>query len=320
MPEVPSTLLGSVLALASAVFYAAMYFLVRAGVRKTDLDGGGFVTTVVNALLLGGTVVVLTVTGHGPAWDLRAVFWFAVAGTLGTFTGRVFMFAGLRRIGPVRTAAIVNTAPVLTISLSVLVLGEQLSPLGALAALLVLGGLSLLAADAFATADPTRSRDGLAPAASGTPTADRTAPSVWGLVMSGLSALSFGTARLSRRLGFGYMPDAIVGSMVGATTALAWNLALQVQQGRVRSVVIASLREPRPALWGAGLCSTLGLVCFFAALQFAPLAHVAVVSASETVITMLMSRVLFPQREHLSARVLIAACCVFGAGALISLG
>ena len=77
----PPTLLGSALALASAVFYSAMYFLVRAGVRRTDLDGGGFVTTLVNAVLLGGAVVVLTATGHGPAWDLRAVAWFAVAGT-----------------------------------------------------------------------------------------------------------------------------------------------------------------------------------------------------------------------------------------------
>ena len=126
--------------------------------------------------------------------------------------------------------------------------------------------------------------------------------------------------RLSRRLGFGFLPDPIVGSMVGATTALAWNLALQASQGRIRSVVIASLLEPRPALWAAGLCSTLGLVCFFAALQYSPLAHVAVVAASETVITLLMSRVLFPQREHLTLRVLVAACCVFGAGALISLG
>lgn len=316
----PPTILGSVLALASACIYAAMYFLVRAGVRKTDLDGGAFVTTLVNAVLLVGTIVALTATGHGPAWDLRAVAWFAVAGILGTFTGRVFMLAGLRRIGPVRTAAIVNTAPVVTITVAVLVLGDRLSPLGVVAAVLVLAGLSLLAADAFATPDPTRPREGLPAAASGTPTVDRTTPAVWGLVLSGLSAVSFGSARIARRMGFGFMPDAIVGSMVGAVTALAWNLALQASQGRIRSVVIASVREPRPALWAAGLASTLGLVCFFAALQFAPLAHVAVVSASETVITMLMSRVLFPQREHLSARVLVAACCVFGAGALISLG
>ncbi len=314
-------LLGSAFALASAASYAAMYFLVRAGVRKSDVDGGAFVTTVVNALLLGGAVAFLTLTGHPFAWDLRALAWFAVAGLLGTFTGRVFMLAGLRRIGPVRTAAIVNTAPVLTIGISVLVLGEVLSGVGVAAAALVLTGLALLGADAFRTADPTRARDGgQAAAASGTPGLDRTTPAVWGLLLSTLSALSFGSARIARRVGFGFMPDPLAGAMVGATAGLLGNLLLQVLQGRVRSVVLTSFRDVRPALWAAGTCSTLGLLFFFTALQFAPLSHVAVVSASETVITMLLSRVLFPQREQLSPRVLVAAACVFGAGVLISLG
>ena len=314
-------LVGSAFALASAACYAAMYFLVRAGVRKTDLDGGAFVTTVINAVLLGGTVAILTLAGHPFAWDLRATAWFAVAGLLGTFTGRVFMLAGLRRIGPVRTAAIVNTAPVLTIAISVLVLGEVLSSLGVVAALLVLIGLSLLGADAFVSPDPTRARDrGVSPAASGTPGQDRTGPAIWGMLLSTLSALTFGSARSARQLGFGFMRDPLVGATIGAIAALVGNLALQAMQGRLRSVVLASFRDIRPALWAAGLTSTLGLLFFFTALRFAPLAHVAVVSASETVITMLLSRVLFPQREHLSARVMVAAACVFGAGALISVG
>jgi len=322
-------ILGSLLGLASAVSYSAMYFLVRAGVRRTDLDGGAFVTTVVNAVLLVAAVLIIALAGSAPAWRLEALIWFTIAGFLGTFTGRVFMLAGLRRIGPVRTASITNTAPVVTIALSVLLLGEVLSGWAIVAAVLVLTGLGLLALDAFSIPAPipNRSSDGVSGdsaggssrAASGTPGPDRATPAVFGLVLSTLSATSFGTARTARRVGFDYMPDPLVGSMVGAIAALISNVLLQARQGRIRSVVLGSFRDVRPALWAAGVCSTLGLVFFFAALQFSPLSHVAVVTASETVITMMMSRVLFPQRESLSARVLVAASCVFGAGVMIAL-
>lgn len=322
-------MLGSLLGLASAVSYSAMYFLVRAGVRRTDLDGGAFVTTVVNAALLAAAVLVVVVAGHPPAWRLDALIWFSIAGFLGTFSGRVLMLAGLRRIGPVRTVSITNTAPVVTIGISVLVLGEVLSGWAIGAAILVLIGLGLLALDAFGSPAPVRasssggatggSTAGPSPAASGTPGPDRATPAVAGLILSTLSATSFGTARVARLVGFDAMPDPLVGSMVGAVAALISNVMLQAGQGRIRSVVVGSFRDIRPALWAAGVCSTLGLLFFFAALQFSPLSHVAVVTTSETVITMLMSRVLFPQRESLSPRVLVAAGCVFGAGVLIAL-
>jgi drug/metabolite transporter (DMT)-like permease len=331
------SIVGSLLGLASAVAYSAMYFLVRAGVRRTDIDGGAFVTTVVNAVLLVATLLVISVAGHPPAWRPEALIWFSVAGFLGTFSGRVFMLAGLRRIGPVRTASIVNTAPVVTIGISVLVLGEVLSGWAIGAAALVLTGLGLLAVDAFSTSEGMPGRSSgerssgelssgggrpareLRPAASGTPGTDPATPAVFGLLLSTLSATSFGTARIARRIGFDFLPDPVVGAMVGSTAALVSNVILQARQGRIRSVVLGSFRDIRPALWAAGVCSTLGLVFFFAALQFSPLSHVAVVTASETVITMLMSRVLFPQRESLSPRVLVAASCVFGAGVMIAL-
>jgi len=43
--------MGSLFALLSALAYSVMYFLIRAGVRRGDLDGGAFVTTAVNVIL-----------------------------------------------------------------------------------------------------------------------------------------------------------------------------------------------------------------------------------------------------------------------------
>ena len=329
--------MGSLLALLSALFYSIMYFLVRAGVRKGDLDGGAFVTTTVNVILLTSVVAILWLAGDPPDWDLTGLAWFAIAGILGSFFGRVLLLAGMHRMGPVRSVSIVNTAPIVTIGAAVLVLGEQLSDTALLAVVLVFAGLGLLGADAFVTPDPAMRRDRAAPLPTGAPDPGREAaetgrglpwgrgrpapsPALAGLAYAGLSALSFGLGRVARQVGLRAMPDPLVGAMVGSIAALATNLARQTGQGRIRSVVIDNFRDPRPLLWVAGTCSTLGLLFFFLALEHAPLAHVAVVSSSETVITMLLSWLLFRRREILTLRVVLAALAVFGAGALIALG
>ena len=342
------TLLGSIFALISAVAYSAMYFLVRAGVRRTDLDGGAFVTTVVNAILLVGGALVAAFLLPATPWSGEAIIWFALAGVLGTFGGRVTMLAGLRRIGPVRTASIVNTAPVVTITLSVLVLGEHLSDGALVAVALVLAGLGLLTLDAFGSTDPVLSAaargDGPPPAGSpperasgpsgaGTgalPAADsgpartglrdrKGSPAVVGLLFSAFSAASFGGARVTRRVGMNTMPDPIVGAMIAAVAALSSQLLMQAGQGRIRSVVIDAFRDVRPMLWLGGVASTIGLLTFFVAIRLAPLTHVAVIAASETIITMMMSWLLFRRQESLPPRVILAAISVFGAGVLVAL-
>jgi drug/metabolite transporter (DMT)-like permease len=313
---------GSLFALLSALAYSFTYFLIRAGVRRGDLDGGAFVTTTVNVILLTGIVAVLTAAGDPPAWNVVGVVWFALAGLLGTGIGRVLLFAGMHRIGPVRSVSIVNTAPVVTISVAIFVLGERLNDTAIVATFLVVLGLGLLGIDAFLTPDPAMRREDLEPDAQPSGIGARWAPSpaLAGLGFSSLSALGFGTSRVARRLGLTAMPDPVVGAMVASLAALAANVTIQAGRGRIRSVVFASFREPRPLLWLAGVCSSLGLLFFFVALEHAPLAHVAVVSSSETVLTLLLSWLLFRRREILSLRVVLAAAAVFGAGALIALG
>jgi drug/metabolite transporter (DMT)-like permease len=314
--------LGSLLALLSALAYSVMYFLIRAGVRRGDLDGGAFVTTSVNVILLAGLVTILSLTGDAPDWNWVGVAWFAVAGILGTFFGRVLLLAGMHRMGPVRSVSIVNTAPVITIGVAVFGLGEQLSDSAILATLLVVAGLGLLGFDAFVTPDPAmrRDHDAMSGRAVGASERQGPSPALAGLGLSSLSAVAFGVGRVARRLGLTAMPDPLVGAMIGAVSAMLTNVSMQAGQGRIRSVVIASVVDPRPLLWLAGVCSTLGLLLFFLALEHAPLAHVAVVSSSETVITMLLSWLLFRRREILTLRVVLAAAAVFGAGALIALG
>jgi drug/metabolite transporter (DMT)-like permease len=329
---------GSLLAFASALAYSCMYFLVRSGVRKGDPDGGAFITTLINVLMLAAAVLLVTIVAAPPDWDPTGIFWFAVAGMLGTFSGRILLFAGLRRIGPVRAASLTNTAPVVTIGAAVVLLGERLSPAALVAVVLVLIGLGILTWEAFQMQGPggtdADAEDGpvvKAPSSETGPVVapanDRRSrvyqrmgtPAVLGLLFAGLSAVSFGLARVARRVGLDEMPDPLIGSLVGATIALASSLLLQAGQGRVSSVVLASVREVRWRLWLAGVCSTIGLLTFFIAIQLAPLAHVAVIAASETIPTLIIGSLIMRKSERLSIRIAIPALCVFAAGVLIAL-
>ena len=338
--------MGSLLAFISALSYSIMYFLVRSGVRRGDPDGGAFVTTMVNVILLAGAALVVSLIGSAPEWHPGALIWFALGGLLGNFGGRVLLFAGLHRIGPIRASSITNTAPIFTIGAAVIVLGEDLTPSAMLATGLVVVGLGVLSWEAFR--HPSRNQVGaeagrrsaepgpndevdFTPAeigagasririAAGALHARIGTPAVVGLAFAGMSAFTFGIARAMRRIGLDEMPDALVGAMVGATVAFSASLVYQVIKGRWSTVVVASVRDVRPKLWLAGLCSTIGVLTFFLAIQLEPLAHVAVIAASETIITLVIGSILLRRTERLTVRVAIPAICVFAAGVLVATG
>lgn len=249
------------------------------------------------------------------------------------------MFAGLRRIGPVRTASITNTAALITIGIAVVALGEELSSTAIIAVVLVLIGLSVLTLEAFQTSDQTIDRTSAEAAEAGSlandeepgstdpagvrPAGERSSGSArrrsLGLGWRRCRRFSFGTARVARRLGLDTMPDPLVGAMVGASSALVSNLLFQAWQGRLGGVVLDSLRDVRIRLWLAGVCSTIGLLTFFLALRLEPLSHVAVIAASETIITLVLGSLLLRRSERLSIRVAIPALCVFAGAILVAL-
>jgi drug/metabolite transporter (DMT)-like permease len=337
---------GSLLAFISALAYAVMYFLVKSGVRKGDPDGGAFLTTLVNAVLLAIVIAVVAVVHRPPEIHPVGVAWFAVGGLLGSFGGRILLFAGLRRIGPVRAASLTNTAPLVTIGAAVLLLGEELSPGAVMAVVLVVIGLGILTVEAFQAPDPTRAAQPTAPvgaAADGSELAvsapstelgsviavpdtafrrlvrSMGTPAVIGLLFAIFSAVSFGSARVLRKVGLEVMPDPVVGAFVGILVAVASMIVLNAGRGRMSSVIFASFRERRWKLWLAGVCSTIGLTTFYTAITLAPLAHVAVIAASETIITLILSAIILRKSERLGPRVIVPAMFVFAAGVLVAL-
>ncbi len=331
--------MGVLFAMISAIGFALTYVLIRKGVRADDPDNGLMMTMLLNVALLVVASVGLWVSVPLPELHLEAVAWFIVAGLLGPLVGRNALFGGIRRIGSSRAAAIKNNAPVVTVVIAVVLLGERLSPPALLGALLVIAGLLLLAYEAFTKGAPRpqpqhdepvswalESETALeepAPRASatiGSPRPQLRSPALVGIGLGIVAAVAFGLSQVARKVGLDLTPNAVLGAAIGTSAGLASYVAVTLVQGRLHRIVIANFRTFRPLLWLAGVTSSVGILSFYVAVTFAPVSHVSVVAASETILTLIFGAVLVRRLEAITRQVAIPALAVFGGTALIALG
>jgi drug/metabolite transporter (DMT)-like permease len=146
--------LGVVLGLLTALCYAGYLLLIRLGGRDPRRPAG----PVAIATLSTAAVAALTgtVTGDldltpGPA----SLAWLALLGLTSQSIGYLCISISLPRLPAVITSIILLVQPVMTVGLSMVLLGERPSPAQLLGVALVIGGI------AVATVPVARLRDGL---------------------------------------------------------------------------------------------------------------------------------------------------------------
>ena len=88
--------------------------------------------------------MLVVVSGDGLQLPHGDAGWWGFAVMLGAFlVAFVAFYQGIRLIGPVRMATIMNIEPVVTIAFAVLLLGEGLSPRHVIGTAIVLAGIFL---------------------------------------------------------------------------------------------------------------------------------------------------------------------------------
>jgi drug/metabolite transporter (DMT)-like permease len=336
--------MGVLLALLGAAAFSVMNVAIRKGVREGDGDNGVLTTVVINVVAFTVLVAVLVGINGVASWSWVGFWAFVAAGLSSTFLGRTMLFSGIRRIGAARASAIKNATPLVTLAIALTILGERLTPLAAGGILLVLLGIALIVRESIHRAprldiatsfqeDPVDlAIESEALAGGGTVEtlrgfADRTVTYVAGgmrrqaligVALAGLAAVSFGTGHALRRVGMDILPDAVLGAMIGSWAALIAYGAAAVLRGQA-SAIRSTLTARRPYFWVAGLGGTVGQICFFAALLFAPVSHVSVVASSETVLTIFFSGLVAQRVEQVTRRLVLPATLVFGGAVIIAL-
>ena len=314
--------MGVLLAFATALSFSVMNLAIRKAGQAYPGENGVLTTVVVNVIAF--SALWLAAAGSGTLQQVQpdAVLVFASIGLTGPFLGRTFLFAGIDRIGVVRASAIKSAAPIVTLLMAVLLIGEQFTLLGSAGIVLILAGVFVVVRESLLGArvpSLTTAAGAAAAAAGGTLSGvDRDRHHVAGIVLALLAAVSFGASNGLSKVGLNLVSDAIQAGFFVAWAALALYVGWEAVRGRLREVGPALLSR-RSWFWFAGLVGTVGQLTFFTALQHIAVGPATVVAASEIVLTTALGALLAQRLELVTPRIAIPALLVFAGAALIAM-
>jgi len=266
------------LALASAALFGGMTVALRMGMRGLDDSGGAALATVLAAL--GVALVAAAVD-----LDLEGAWPFLLAGLLAPGASQVLFTLAVGEVGASRTSVMVGGAPLIAVTIAIVILDEPLSPPLLLGALAIVSGGALLAAERDRPGDLRRI--GLAYAA-------------------GAAALFAIRDNLARA----FHTDASPGT-AAAATLVAGTVAAALWTRRRPST--RELRRFAPA----GVLFGLSYVCLFEAYFRGKVTVVSPLVATESLWGVALSALLIRQTEGMGRRIAVGALLVVAGGVLI---
>jgi drug/metabolite transporter (DMT)-like permease len=278
------------LACVSAFLFGAMTVALRFGLRRTPDAAVATLATILPALAVA-LVAVAVEAGRSVGLRTGDAWPFLLAGILAPGGSQIFFTLGVREAGPSRASVAVGTAPLISVALALIVLGEPLKgPLLLGALLIVAGGVALVS--------------------------ERQRPEHFrliGLLFAGLATVFFASRdNLVRHLSevAGAPPPGVAAAatlLTGTAIATLWFLR--------------SGSRPPARVWAgfvpAGLCFGLSYVCLFEAFYRSRVTVVAPLVATESLWGVLLSALLLGRTELVGRRLVLGAALVVAGGVLI---
>lgn len=115
-----------------------------------------------------------------------------------------------------------------------------------------------------------------------------------------LAALCYSTNPVLVKMGLRISNEPLLGASIGMSASTVIYVVYFLLTGQARDLFAV----PRWVGWYfalAGLCSTIGVFSFFAALQYIPAAVVAPLTAAAPLVTLVLSHFLLKEMEHISS-------------------
>ena len=284
---------GDAFAIASAVSFAGSGVAIARGRRPGVDDNGAFTSLLVTTAIAGGIWLALGVArGFAPV-TAAALLWFAGAGVLTAYVGRVAFYATVERLGAMRAATLQRLNPFFAVVMGVLVLHESIAGRTGVGVALILASFGVLVLAA-------RGREGA-------PLARLGAIERMGYVTGIVSALGYSTGYLLRKMGLAEAHDAFLGAAVGCAVGAILFAATAPFNARYAAAVRATFAHPNPWFFLSGALSSAGQVLYFAALNELPMSRVALIVSMEVFVTLFLGYVFLRRRERLTPGLVVAA-------------
>ncbi len=273
------------LALASAFLFGAMTVALRFALRRAPDAEVGALLTILPALAVTLPFVAAQSVDLGGVWP------FLLAGALGPGLSQLLFTFAVRDAGPSRTSVAVGTAPLFSVVIALLFLGEPLQAGLVLGAVLIVAGGFLLVGERGRPAHVRR---------------------IGLLFALGATVVFAVRDNLVRWLSLesDVSPARAAAAPLGAGGACVAAYVLVVRRGRV------SLRE-LPAFVPAGVCFGLSYICLFEGYYRGRVTVVSPLIATESLWGVALSALLLRRHELVGPRLAAGAALVVAGGALI---
>ena len=296
--------MGVTFALAAMVFFSANILITRYAVARLPVNSGFFIVLATNILFPAILFPFELATRAAPwVWDWQGAGLFALAGVIGTFLGRRFLFDAVLLLGPSRASVFHSTAPAFALVGAWLLADEQLGfyEIGLMAVVWL--GLWF-----------TQPRAGSAAGGSHlSPASVRK-----GLLAGLLTVAGFGIGNVVRGLAMRRWEEAVLGTVVASMAALA----CQVVATRDWAKIAAQLRgAERAALWlyvGCGVTTSLGAIFVALAMKYMEIALAALIVHTTPLVIFPVSVLILKNREELTPRTLLGALLVLSGIGLLA--
>lgn len=301
---------GDLLAFGATLCWSAANVSIARGsvnqAGKHSSDNGAFLSILLTAVL--SSLLWLAFDRDGAQANLEGVLWYALAGLLTLFVGRVFLHSSIQWLGAVRGASIKRLMPVFSVVLAVTVLGETLTPALVGGMSLIFAGFAVLVREGAQASPPQGSAERRSWLAS---------PGFW---YGAISALAYAAGNVARKWGLNVMPDALLGAAIGAVTGALLFVGTSAVMASYRSAVRSTFTSFNSWLWMAGVLASAGQMLFFLAIDRSTVTRVSLIISLEVFSTIGLTVVALGARERLTRPVMIAAGLGFAGTLLILLG
>lgn len=279
------------LSLVAAFFFAVSSTLVRARVRRASPIVALALSLSVNVVLLWAVSLIW----YDVTVDLWAWRYFIIAGVLAPVLGRFFNYSGIDKLGVNISTPITYANPLVSVALALAFLGERLTTLGLIGAVLVVAGGSVLG---------TVRGDG------------EVSFKRKYLVLPVLAAIFYGTSQVLRKVGIDLVNEPVLAAAV--TTTTSWSLLMGYLLFRRDGHDLTAGRSEALYFAAAGLGTSIAIPTLYLALQLGTVVIVTPIMNTSPLFVLALSYVFFRGEELFTPRVVGGTVGVVVGVALLS--
>lgn len=277
------------LALASALCSALATVLISRGLLRYGPYTGAWVNVAVGtvcvwvAVALGGGVGDPNVSG---------IAYFALAGVIGTFGGRLLRFLSIETVGASMSAALINLSPLMASVLAIVVLGEQVTAPIIVGTLVIVAGTTLLSSGGRGTG-----------------------VRLIALLLPLTSAMCFGAVAILRKIGLSGMTP-VFGFAVNVTAAFVAYTAFLLASGQ-RGLMVCRGRSFVYFMM-AGVAENVGVFLLLEGLSIGTVTVVAPLASVSPIFVLALSFFFLRGIDMLNRRIVAGTLLIVGGVYLIT--